>query len=65
MVLTLADKTGWPERFIIWELPLARALEYYHAALWAAGVWTVRNERSPAEELARLAAACVDDDDEL
>jgi len=64
MVLALADKTGWSERFLIWELPLVRALEYYHAALWANGVWTVRNERTAAEELARL-SAYVDDDEEI
>jgi len=63
MVLALADKTGWSERFLIWELPLARALEYYHAALWANGAWTVRHERTAAQELARL-AAYVDDEDE-
>jgi len=64
MVLALADKTGWSERFLIWELPLVRALEYYHAALWANGVWTVRNERTAAEELARL-SAYVDDEEEV
>lgn len=64
MVLTLADKTGWPERFIIWELPIVRALEYYHAALWANGAWTVRHERTAAEQLAMLLKIDVEDDEE-
>lgn len=37
----LARETGWKERFIVWELPLSRALGYYHAALRAEGAWTV------------------------
>lgn len=40
----LAKETGWPERFILWELPLSRALGYYHASLRAAGAWTVKRE---------------------
>lgn len=40
----LAKETGWSEAFILWELPLSRALGYYHAALRDRGVWTVRRE---------------------
>jgi hypothetical protein len=60
MVYTVAKETGWKERFIAWELPIVRALEYYHAALWANGVWTVRNERTAEQELSGL-LAFVDD----
>jgi len=42
MVFSLAKETGWSEHFILWELPFARALEYYHAALWSNGAWTVK-----------------------
>jgi hypothetical protein len=28
----LASKTGWPEHYIRWELPLSRGFAYYHAA---------------------------------
>jgi hypothetical protein len=38
---TLARETGWPEHFILWELPLARLLHYQHCALRANDVWTV------------------------
>jgi hypothetical protein len=31
-VIVIASKTGWPERFIRWELPLSRGYAYYHAA---------------------------------
>lgn len=66
MVYTLAKETGWNEHFIVWELPIMRALEYYHAALWANGAWTVRNERTAEEELARIFGhvdALTEDDD--
>lgn len=29
------------EQWVLWELPLTRALQYYHAALRYAGEWTV------------------------
>ena len=31
-IMIIANKTGWSERFIEWELPLSRGLAYYHAA---------------------------------
>ena len=40
-VFGLAKETGWSEHFILWELPYARALQYFHALLWANGQWTV------------------------
>lgn len=64
MILALADKTGWNERFILWELPLCRALEYYHAVLWSNGAWTVRHEKTAAEQLAMLLGVDVEDDEE-
>ena len=63
MVLALAEKTGWPERYLIWELPMARALEYYHAALWNVGAWTVRHEKTAQEAIADL-LGYVDDSEE-
>lgn len=44
----LAKTTGWPEQFLLWELPLTRALAYQHAAMRAEGVWTV----SPSDQTA-------------
>ena len=38
---TIAKDTGWSEDFIIWRLPMARALQYYHCALQAANLWTL------------------------
>ncbi len=40
----LARDTGWPEHFIVWELPLSRALGYYHASLRSEGYWTVKRK---------------------
>lgn len=37
----VAKDTGWPEEYIIWKLPLARSLQYYHCALQAANLWTL------------------------
>jgi len=37
----LAFETGWPESFILEELPLARFLIYQHVILRDAGHWTV------------------------
>ena len=53
-MFSLAKETGWSEHFILWELPLARALAYQHAALRAHGVWTVPPKEAPAQELERL-----------
>jgi hypothetical protein len=41
VVYTIARDTGWSEEFILWQLPLPRALQYYHCALQAAGLWTL------------------------
>ena len=29
--MTVARATGWPEREILWEIPLARLVQYVHA----------------------------------
>ena len=41
MVYAIAKDTGWSEEYILWSLPLARALQYYHCALQAADLWTL------------------------
>lgn len=41
MVYAIAKDTGWSEQYILWHLPLARALQYYHCALQAADLWTL------------------------
>jgi hypothetical protein len=46
-VFTIAKDTGWSEDFIIWKLPMARALQYYHCSLQAANLWTLE---PPTEE---------------
>jgi len=43
---------------------MARSLKYYHAALWSAGAWTVRDVPVPAEQLGRLFAYTEDQDDD-
>lgn len=57
-MIRLARLTGWSERFILWELPLERALAYRHAFYWQEGVWTVEPGkdagRRAEEQLARL-----------
>jgi hypothetical protein len=63
MVFTLARETGWPEYFILWELPLARALAYQHAALRAHGVWTVKASPPAETDLAAILTALPSNDD--
>ena len=54
-ILTLARETGWSETDIL-NLPMETALEYYHAALWANGAWTVPPSQSVAQQLASVSA---------
>jgi hypothetical protein len=54
LTFTLAKETGWTENFILWELPMSRALQYYHAALWSNGAWTVPPREAPRAELEQL-----------
>ena len=65
-MFTLARETGWPEAFILWELPLPRALQYYHCALRASLAWTVPPSEPMIDELKRLeilAKLSVDEDE--
>lgn len=55
MVYTLARDTGWSEHFILWKLPMARALQYYHCALQSANLWTL--EPTSEQTLAELIPA--------
>ena len=68
IVFTLARETGWPESFLVWRLPLPRALQYYHCALRASLAWTVPPSEPATNRLARLealaASLAVDEDDE-
>lgn len=47
MVYTIARDTGWDEDYIIYRLPMARAMQYYHCALQMANLWTLE---IPTEE---------------
>lgn len=55
-VLTLARETGWTEQFILYDLPLSRALQYRHAILRAAGYWTLAPHAAPQQQWAKLKA---------
>jgi hypothetical protein len=65
-VFTLARETGWPEAFILWDLPLPRALQYYHCALRASLAWTVPPSEPVLDQLKRLEALAklsIDEDE--
>ena len=64
MVFTLARETGWSEHYILWQLPLARALAYQHAALRAHGVWTVTPSAPAEHDLAAILTQLPTYDDE-
>jgi hypothetical protein len=51
--LVIARETGWSEADIL-ALPMETALEYYHAALWANGAWTVPVQASVSDQLLKL-----------
>ena len=53
-MFTIAKDTGWSEDFIIWRLPMARALQYYHCSLQAANLWTLE---PPTEETMQALAS--------
>ena len=65
---TIAKDTGWNEDFIIWRLPMARALQYYHCALQAANLWTLEPPTEASiqalapDELIGIIDRMVDDD---
>ena len=59
MVFTIAKDTGWSEEFIIWKLPLVRALQYYHCALQSANLWTL--EPTTEQTLAELIPSSLTD----
>lgn len=66
-MFTLARETGWPEAFIVWELPLPRALQYYHCALRACLAWTVAPSEPALDQLRKLeqlAATLVADEED-
>ena len=47
--MLLASKTGWSEHHIRWDLPLSRAMAYYHSAQVMEGAktqWPGENERT-------------------
>ena len=65
-MFTLARETGWPEAFILWDLPLPRALQYYHCALRASLAWTVPPSEPVLDQLKRLEALAklsIDEDE--
>ena len=67
---TIAKDTGWSEDFIIWRLPMARALQYYHCALQAANLWTLEPSTEASiqalapDELIGLIDRMVDEGDD-
>jgi hypothetical protein len=56
MVFALAQNTGWTEEHILWEVPLSRALQYWHAWLYASGIWTVPKSAPLEQTVEKLTA---------
>jgi len=57
LLASLAKEFGWSEEFILWHLPLSRALQYWHAIQWMRGAWTVAPGPSVSAQLNELIAA--------
>ena len=70
-VFRIARGTGWSEDYILWHLPLPRALQYFHCSLWEDGAWTVEPSAPVSQRLEHLEAAAREmsaaesEDDEL
>lgn len=58
---TLAKENKWGRDFILFELPLAEALQYRHAIRRAEGYWTVTPDAAPTEQLSRLKKLLADE----
>jgi len=63
LVLTLARETGWTEEHILWKVPLTRALQYYHGALWYNGAHTVAPLEDARKVFDRVAQLLSKDED--
>ena len=61
MVYTLAKGRVTPqvEHWVLWELPLARALAYHHCSLRSAGQHTIPAGDRPLDESLRSTGAAV------
>ena len=59
MVFTIAKDTGWGEDYILYRLPMARAMQYYHCALQGANLWTL--EPATEESIAELIPSALMD----
>lgn len=64
MVFALAHNTAWSEEQILWEVPLSRALQYWHAWLYSQGVWTVPKAPPADEMIDKLSAYIAEIDEE-
>ena len=53
-VITLAHATGWAEQAIL-DMPLARSMQYYHAAVQTQGGQTVATDEGVMDELEQIA----------
>lgn len=64
-MLTLARETGWTEEHILWRVPLTRALQYYHGALFYHGAQTVPPVEDARQIFERMAELLPKDEDGL
>jgi hypothetical protein len=55
-VFALAHEIGWSREFILWNLSLDEALQYHHCALRAANCWTVPPMLDATDQITRLEA---------
>lgn len=50
-MIGIAHHTGWSEHFILWELPLARGMQYQHAIAYANGAKVMQSEEGAEDEM--------------
>lgn len=52
----LAKSTGWSEDFLLWQLPLVRALHYQHCYYRSENCWTVKRNNNDISGIKLLQA---------
>jgi hypothetical protein len=51
----LAQKTGWPIDYVLWEIPISLINQANHTYLWMAGANTKRVTRADSDNIKEIA----------
>jgi hypothetical protein len=54
MIISLANSTGWSEQYLLWELPMSRAIIYNECIAYQNGAELMPTELAMANEFANM-----------